>query len=64
MREIEAGLLNADFIDFLKSMKKHAVESILVGGYAVVLHGYHRTTGDIDQGLRRLGAPGLITYVV
>lgn len=48
MREIEAGLLNQDFIDFLKSMKHHQVESLLVGGYAVVLHGYHRTTGDID----------------
>ncbi len=48
MREIEAGILNEDFIDFLKSLKKHQVESLLVGGYAVVLHGYHRTTGDID----------------
>ncbi|MFP4166045.1 MAG: hypothetical protein ACLFUF_02635 [Opitutales bacterium] len=48
MREIEAGLLNEDFIDFLKSLKNHQVESLLVGGYAVVLHGYHRTTGDID----------------
>jgi len=48
MRAIEAGLLNEDFIDFLKSLKHHQVESLLVGGYAVVLHGYHRTTGDID----------------
>ena len=48
MREIEAGLLNEDFIDFLKSLKENQVESLLVGGYAVVLHGYHRTTGDID----------------
>ncbi len=48
MREIEAGLLNKDFIDFLNSLKKYEVASLLVGGYAVVLHGYHRTTGDID----------------
>ena len=48
MREIEANLLNEDFIDFLKSLKKCEVESMLVGGYAVILHGYHRTTGDLD----------------
>lgn len=48
MRELDAGLLNEDFIDFLNSLKKFEVESILVGGYAVVLHGYHRTTGDLD----------------
>lgn len=48
MREIEAKLLNEDFVDFLKALTKHEVESILVGGYAVILHGYHRTTGDLD----------------
>jgi hypothetical protein len=48
MREIEANLLNEDFVDFLKSLNQCAVEAILVGGYAVILHGYHRTTGDID----------------
>ena len=48
MREIEANLLNEDFVDFLKSLNKYTVESILVGGYAVILHGYQRTTGDID----------------
>jgi len=48
MREIEGNLLNEDFVDFLKSLKKCAVESMLVGGYAVILHGYHRTTGDLD----------------
>ncbi len=48
MREIEANLLNEDFVDFLRSLNKCGVESILVGGYAVILHGYHRTTGDID----------------
>lgn len=48
MREIDANLLNEDFVDFLKSLNKCEVESILVGGYAVILHGYHRTTGDID----------------
>jgi len=48
MREIEAGLLNEDFVDFLKSLNECKVEAILVGGYAVILHGYHRTTGDLD----------------
>ena len=48
MREIEANLLNEDFVDFLKSLSERSVESILVGGYAVILRGYHRTTGDLD----------------
>jgi hypothetical protein len=28
------------------------MEAILVGGYAVVLHGYFRTTGDMDVWIR------------
>jgi len=33
---------------FLKSLIKNDVNFLLIGGYAVVLHGYRRTTGDID----------------
>ena len=29
-------------------MYKRQVEYVLVGGYAVILHGYRRTTGDLD----------------
>lgn len=29
-------------------LNKHQVRYILVGGFAVILHGYSRTTGDMD----------------
>jgi len=32
----------------LKSLVKHKVKFLLVGGYAVIYHGYRRTTGDMD----------------
>lgn len=48
MRSLDPGVLNQDFFEFLESLKAQAVEAILVGGYAVVAHGYHRTTGDLD----------------
>lgn len=42
------NILNTDFQDFLQALNQHQVEYIIVGGYAVVLHGYTRTTGDLD----------------
>lgn len=41
-------VFNADFIDFLKALNAADVKYILVGGYAVILHGYERVTGDMD----------------
>ncbi|HWZ21809.1 MAG TPA: DUF6036 family nucleotidyltransferase [Cytophagaceae bacterium] len=41
-------ILFNEFEDFIKCLNKHNVEYILVGGYAVIFHGYARTTGDID----------------
>ena len=43
-----ANLFNADFTDFLRSLYNHKVEHLLVGGYAVILHGYTRSTADMD----------------
>lgn len=43
-----ADYFNEDFRDFLKAFNNHHVEYILVGGMAVILHGYVRTTGDMD----------------
>ena len=40
--------LPQDFKEFLTLLNKHEVEYLLVGGYAVALHGYPRYTGDID----------------
>lgn len=42
------NIFNPDFKEFLLALNKHNVEYIIVGGYAVILHGYSRTTGDID----------------
>src|SRR5271156_2480526 len=43
-----ADIFNDDFRDFLQSLNNNDVEYILVGGYAVILHGYRRPTGDLD----------------
>lgn len=37
-----------DFIDFIELCNTHNVEYLVVGGLAVVVHGYPRFTGDID----------------
>jgi hypothetical protein len=42
------NIFNDDFRDFIQSLNTNEVEYILVGGYAVILHGYRRTTGDMD----------------
>lgn len=34
-------------------MNNHHVEYLLVGGYAVILHGYRRVTGDMDIWVHR-----------
>ncbi len=46
-------ILFAEFEDFINCLNKHDVEYILVGGYAVIFHGYARTTGDIDIWVNR-----------
>jgi predicted nucleotidyltransferase len=42
------NLLNEDFQDFIIALNKYGVRYILVGGYAVVVRGYSRSTGDMD----------------
>lgn len=41
-------ILNPDFTDFLISLEKFKARYIVIGGYAVIYHGYNRTTGDLD----------------
>jgi len=48
-----ANIFNEDFRDFLLMLNKHNVRYILVGGFAVILHGYSRTTGDMDIWVER-----------
>jgi hypothetical protein len=40
--------LDRNFIDFLKLLNSHAVEYLVIGGYAVGYHGCVRATGDLD----------------
>ena len=42
------NIFNEDFQEFISSLNKHNVEYLLVGGYSVILHGYSRTTGDLN----------------
>ena len=42
------NLFNSDYADMAKALLDAGVEFMLVGGYAVSLHGYPRTTFDID----------------
>jgi hypothetical protein len=37
-----------DFKEFLRSFQSNGVEYLLIGGYAVNIHGYVRTTNDLD----------------
>lgn len=38
-----------DFSEFLRSLDAHGVEYLLIGGFAVALHGYPRATADLDD---------------
>ncbi len=40
--------LARDFKEFLKSLNSNRVEYLLIGGYAVGIHGYIRATNDLD----------------
>ncbi len=42
------NIFNNDFLEFIGCLNRHNVRYILVGGYSVILHGYPRTTGDLD----------------
>jgi hypothetical protein len=43
----DEGILN-----FWKTLQQHQVEYIMIGGYAMNLHGYQRFTGDLDIWLK------------
>lgn len=47
------NIFNEDFRDFIRHFNTHNVRYILVGGYSVILHGYSRTTGDMDIWVER-----------
>ncbi|GAA4311801.1 nucleotidyltransferase [Nibribacter koreensis] len=41
-------MLSQDFSEFVALLNQHKVEYLIVGGYAVTVHGYPRYTGDLD----------------
>lgn len=49
---MDAPLLTDDFKEFLRLLNANRVDYLLVGGYAVGLHGYPRATVDLDLWVR------------
>lgn len=47
------GGLSPDFLDFIAALNERSVDFVLVGGYALGVHGVIRATGDIDFLYRR-----------
>jgi hypothetical protein len=45
--------INRDFADFIRLLNQHGAEYMVVGGYAVGLHGHPRFTGDLDVWINR-----------
>lgn len=41
-------MLSQDFKEFVELLNNHKVEYLIVGGYAVGVHGHPRYTGDLD----------------
>ena len=48
-----SNIFNSDCQDFIAALNKNEVRYILIGGYSVILHGYSRTTGDMDLWVER-----------
>lgn len=45
-------MFSQDFKEFVILLQKHKVEYLIVGGYAVGVHGHPRFTGDLDIWLK------------
>ena len=41
-------MFSQDFREFIELLIKHNAEYLIVGGYAVGVHGHPRYTGDLD----------------
>lgn len=41
-------MFSQDFKEFIELLSKHKAEYLIVGGYAVGVHGHPRYTGDLD----------------
>ena len=45
---MQNNIFESDFSDFIAALNISGTEYMVVGGYAVILHGYYRTTNDLD----------------
>jgi len=45
---VSNNIFNRDFVEYIELLNKYDVEYMLVGGMAVNVYGYRRTTGDMD----------------
>lgn len=54
--------LPPDFKEFLRLLNCHAVDYLVIGGFAVGFHGYPRSTSDIDIWISK--SPGNVIRVV
>lgn len=50
---MRSNIFNDDFRDFIQALNENQVAYLLVGGFSVILHGYSRTTGDMDIWVER-----------
>ena len=41
-------IFGKDFREFITALKGEKVDFVLIGGYAVIIRGYHRTTRNLD----------------
>lgn len=41
-------IFDSNLVSFWKSLNQYEVKYIMIGGFAVNLHGFFRTTGDLD----------------
>ncbi|HZY41671.1 MAG TPA: hypothetical protein VFF59_06695, partial [Anaerolineae bacterium] len=55
-------MLNQDFKEFIESLNANQVRYLVIGGYAVALHGHPRYTKNLDVWVERSqdNAPALL----
>ena len=41
-------VFDEEILNFWRALQEHKVQYIMIGGYAINLHGYQRFTGDLD----------------
>ena len=48
--------MEEEYLNLLRLFHEEGVEYVVVGGYAVIAHGFPRTTGDLDVWVRPTAA--------